>query len=57
MKDKCERCLIRNSINEFHEINECEDKHTCPYQSEINDDNDSLCNCCSDCQYECAMDI
>ncbi len=34
-----------------------DDDHTCPYQSEINDDNESLCNCCADCSYECALAI
>ncbi len=31
--------------------------HTCPFKSEINDDNETLCNCCDDCSHECAMDI
>lgn len=31
--------------------------HTCPYGAEINGDTKSLCNCCDDCAYECAMDI
>lgn len=31
--------------------------HTCPYQEDINDDHESLCNCCADCSYECCMDI
>lgn len=33
-------------------------KHSCPYQEEINNNNDpNYCNCCSDCRYECAMDV
>jgi hypothetical protein len=31
--------------------------HTCPYACEINDDYDNICNCCSSCEHECAMDI
>jgi hypothetical protein len=31
--------------------------HPCPYQEEINDDSESLCECCEACAYECAMDI
>ena len=45
--DKCSMC----------EINEAQSKHTCPYAEDINDDSDSLCNCCSNCEHECCMDI
>lgn len=31
--------------------------HTCPFKTDMNDDYDSLCRCCSDCTHECAMDI
>jgi len=31
--------------------------HTCPFSSEINGDDDTLCDCCEDCEHECAMDI
>lgn len=34
-----------------------EDEHTCPFAEDINDDHESLCNCCAECQYQCAMDI
>ena len=34
-----------------------EDDHTCPYSEEINNDRESLCNCCDVCAGECAMDI
>ena len=33
------------------------EKHTCPFSAEIHDDYDTLCNCCSDCAHECAMDV
>ncbi len=36
--------------------NHSTEEHTCPYATEINDDN-RLCTCCADCQHECAMDI
>jgi hypothetical protein len=31
--------------------------HSCPYAEEINDDHETLCNCCDACQQECADDI
>lgn len=31
--------------------------HTCPFASDVENDNKSLCNCCDDCTSECAMDI
>lgn len=34
-----------------------EELHTCPYAEDIGGDSESLCNCCADCQYQCAMDI
>lgn len=46
-EERCPRC---------HE-NPATDDHTCPYQSEINDDDETLCRCCEDCEYECAQDI
>lgn len=33
------------------------DSHTCPYSEDVNNDYESKCNCCSDCQGECCMDI
>jgi len=45
-KDKCSRC----------DKNDAQDSHTCPYQREIND-NDDECDCCSECEHECCMDI
>jgi len=46
-KDKCPSC----GSNDATEL------HTCPYQQDVNDDDESLCTCCPDCQYECGMDI
>lgn len=31
--------------------------HTCPFQTEINDDYAYECNCCDDCMDNCCMDI
>lgn len=31
--------------------------HSCPYASEINDNNTEGCNCCDSCSTDCAMDI
>ena len=31
--------------------------HTCPYQEEIRNNFDCLCNCCDDCMKECSNDI
>lgn len=52
-KKKCEgKCGARDGCQ-----NPAEEDHTCPYAEEINEDYESLCNCCSDCAHECAMDI
>ena len=38
--------------------NPASDPHLCPYQYEINDNDDpEYCVCCPDCEHECAMDI
>lgn len=34
-----------------------EEMHTCPYKSEINNDDETLCNCCAECAQQCAWDI
>jgi len=34
-----------------------EEPHICPFKEDINDDSETLCTCCADCQHECAMDI
>ncbi len=31
--------------------------HSCPFQCEINNNEDFQCTCCSECQHECLMDI
>jgi len=37
--------------------NPIETDHICPYHSYINGDDETLCNCCSDCERDCAMDV
>jgi len=31
--------------------------HSCPYESELNGDDGDHCNCCADCEMQCALDI
>lgn len=31
--------------------------HSCPYESEINEDVDTLCNCCESCESFCGEEI
>jgi len=31
--------------------------HSCPYASDIGNDSETQCNCCSSCQTACAEDI
>ena len=33
------------------------EEHSCPFSEEIHGDYDSVCNCCSYCTHQCAMDI
>lgn len=32
------------------------DEHTCPFAEVIHGDYESLCTCCPECEYQCAMD-
>jgi hypothetical protein len=43
---KCDKCDKEGMVS-----------HSCPYQSDINEDREYQCNCCEDCTNECAMDI
>ncbi len=47
INEKCDRC----------NCNDCESDHVCPYKNEINDDDETLCNCCDACKDECLMSI
>lgn len=51
-KEECKNCCGRGDCK-----NPAAEDHTCPFAEEINGDFESLCNCCDDCAYECAMDI
>ena len=31
--------------------------HLCPYQLDVNNDQDYRCRCCDECEQECADDI
>lgn len=31
--------------------------HTCPYDADVNNNDDSECNCCKGCTDDCAMDV
>jgi hypothetical protein len=45
---KCPKCQENEAMSELH---------SCPYNSDVNNDDSAYCNCCQDCSYECAMDI
>ncbi len=48
----------RNCDGRCGGVNPSPGLHSCPYASEINgNDVEDYCNCCDDCQHECAMDI
>lgn len=34
-----------------------DDPHPCPYRSDVNNDDDTLCRCCDACRHECAQDV
>ena len=46
---------IHSNICECGELGE--EEHSCPYQSDINNDEEFQCNCCDKCRHECLMDI
>lgn len=47
-KGMCERCGL----------NEAQESHECPYQAEINDNEDpAYCTCCVDCEADCRDSI
>ena len=45
--DTCNRC---NKITK-------EGNHTCPFQEDVNSDEEFECNCCNDCTEDCALSI
>ncbi len=36
---------------------EGKEDHDCPYAVEINNDTETMCNCCDTCERECWRDI
>lgn len=45
------------SLCESCQKNPRQDEHTCPLAEEINDDSESMCNCCDECILNCALEI
>jgi hypothetical protein len=37
--------------------NPAADEHPCPYAEDVGNDSETLCDCCADCEHQCAMDI
>jgi hypothetical protein len=52
--DKEEKISICQKCGEDTDSSEL---HSCPYQSEINDNEAAICNCCDKCRQECVWDI
>lgn len=44
---KCSRC----------NKNDAAELHTCPFAEDVNNDTETLCDCCEECTHECEMDI
>ena len=49
--EPCPVCKMATEKDHF------EPDHTCPYQSDINDNDEFQCNCCRSCEGECCDDI
>ena len=47
--------ILQNSLCKCGNVGD--NLHPCPFSSEIYDDNETLCNCCSACSDECSMDV
>jgi hypothetical protein len=56
--EKCQGCkgveISRHSDPDLPLL--AQEPHTCPYRYEVHDD-ETLCNCCESCEYECCQDI
>ena len=48
---------MENMIEKCRCGSDPESLHICPYQQDINGDTETLCNCCSECEHQCMMDI
>lgn len=49
--DEPQEILNRCTCSEGYE------EHSCPYQSDVNNDDEFKCNCCPYCTQNCADDI
>ena len=68
-EEGCEVLDLSSAVTRLEQTPENEDKgqsckqkpaeaeHTCPYAEDIAGDSITLCNCCSECEYSCTMDI
>ena len=48
-EEKCENEYCNNEGTLF--------LHNCPYAEDVNGDSEAVCNCCSECENNCIMDI
>lgn len=62
--DGCPACAEHTEHCPIHESERCKcgdeasaEEHPCPYAADINNDSETLCRCCEECQYQCAQDI
>jgi hypothetical protein len=54
-KERKEESVIGASLCDCGKAGE--DNHSCPFADEIHNDRTTMCNCCKDCQSECARSI
>ena len=47
MEEKCQKCRKQPAVK----------LHTCPYDEDVNDDHETLCNCCEECEIDCGDEI
>lgn len=57
MCEKMYKDTTEDNLCHHCQTNDATEPHPCPYKAEIGDDAETLCNCCADCEYECAQDI
>ena len=57
--------IMDNRINELEKKEKCgscekkekSEPHSCPFSEALDNDSETLCNCCDDCTDECSMRI
>lgn len=37
--------------------NPAQEPHPCPFCADVNNDTERLCECCEECELDCALDI